>query len=205
MQEKLTCTSATKEVEQVLFCLSQMLQEIHQTFMKNLLSLKYKQRKVKLGNQTRQSIVGFFQTGIKLSPGEALTVQATTTNLSKIYYDLLRIEAQVEKKVSSKTKFSTAAVRETNELLRRTVSLFPHVADAIRTCSPVIILYVQKETAALRELAANSIAVHERRLCEAKCHPRACVLYMQILQHLQDILWHLEAMVCNKNFLTYHN
>ncbi|EEG78626.1 Na/Pi cotransporter family protein [Dethiobacter alkaliphilus] len=200
--EKILSASASKEMYQIVSKLNQLFSEIHTAFMKNRLSLKYRQALEKLGKQISMGLVEFSESARQMDKNEALTVHATAVNLSKIFYDLLRLATQVEKKINSRTRFTNAAIKEMNDILCRTVSVLPHVADGLRTCNPVILAHVHKEVDTLRRDSANSINFHEDRLCEGKCHPRACIVYMQMLQHLQNILWHYKAMICRNNFPT---
>ncbi|MDW7651941.1 MAG: hypothetical protein SCK29_09780 [Bacillota bacterium] len=199
MNKKIISTSAVKEMEKTVSLLNGLFKEVHTAFMKNRLSLKYRQTLEEANKTIRQSLVNFYEAAAEMGGGEeALSVQATAINLSKIFYDLVRLANQVEKKIGEKILFSDEAVAEMDDLLRRTIDLLPHVADGLRTCNALIVSHVEKEADELRKNAANSTAFHEDRLCKGKCHPKASIIYMQMLQHLQDILWHFKALVCDK-------
>ena len=202
MKTKIVNPSAAKEMDQIVALLGEMFTEVHNAFMKNRLSLRYEQVSVANAMQIRQSLVTFYEAVAKMGGGEALTVQRTALNLSKIFYDLLRLSNQVEIKVKEKVLFGEEAVSEMNNLMIRTVALLPHVADALRTCNELIIDHVENEADELRTNATNSTAFHEDRLCKGKCHPKASIIYLQMLQHLQDILWHFKALVCNNGIPT---
>ena len=197
MKKKITSGSATKEMDQIVAMLSELFDQVHTAFMKNRISLKYRQTSEDVGKQVRQSLVGFYEAATEIGGAEALAVQATAINLSKIFYDMLRLANQVETKVNTKIMFSDEAVTEMDDLLRRTIALLPHVTDSMRTCNALIVSHVEKEADELRSNAANSTAFHEDRLCKGKCHPKASIVYMQMLQHIQDILWHYKALVCD--------
>lgn len=197
MKKKIINASATKEMDAIMTMLGEMFGEIENAFMKHRLSLKYQKTADEVGRKVRQSLVDFYEAAPQLGGEEALSVHATAINLSKVFYDLLRLAHQVETKVRNKVFFSDDAVAEVSGLMQRTSALLPHVADALRTCNDLITSHVDKEVDELRAIAANSTILHEDRLCHGKCHPKASIIYMQILQNLQDILWHLKALVCH--------
>ena len=202
MKKKIVTTSAAKEMDQIVVLLGEMFTEVHSAFMKHRLSLKYDQVCDDNAKQIRQSLVNFYEAASEMGGGEAFTVQGTALNLSKIFYDLLRLANQVEMKVKEKVLFGEEAVAEMNDIMLRTAALLPHVADTLRTCNALITAHVENEADELRANAANSTAFHEDRLCKGKCHPKASIIYLQMLQHLQDILWHFKALVCTNGLPT---
>jgi Na+/phosphate symporter len=195
MKKKIVNSAAAKEIDSIAKMLGDVLTEIQGAFKKHRLSLKYQQTTTDVTKTLRKSLVTFYEVAEEMSGNEALAVQATAINLSKVFYDILRLSNQVETKVKEEVMFSEAAVGEVEELIRRTAELLPHVADAIRTCNPLIIAHVNKEVDELRANAANTTVFHEDRLCKGACHPKASVIFMQMMQHLQDILWHFKALV----------
>lgn len=195
MKKKIMNTAATKEIDSIVKMLDEVFTEIQGAFIKHRLSLKYQQTTSEVSKSLRKSLVTFYEAAEELGGNEALAVQATAINLSKIFYDLMRLSNQVETKVKDKVMFSDEAVKEVNDILQRTANLLPHVADAMRTCNPLIIAHVDKEVDELRANATNSAVYHEDRLCKGACHPKASIIFMQIMQHLQDILWHFKALV----------
>jgi phosphate:Na+ symporter len=197
MKKKITNTSATREIEQLVTELGEMFTEVENAFAKHRLSLKYRQAMDDAAKQIRKNLVDLSEAASEMGGNEALSVQATAMNLSKIFYDVLRLSKQVETKVNDKIMFSDEAAGEINAMLRRTAALLPHVADALRTCNELITNHVEKEVDELRNAASSSTVLHEDRLCKGKCHPKASVVFLQMLQLLQDILWHFKALVCD--------
>ncbi|MBS4030310.1 MAG: hypothetical protein KGZ63_02665 [Clostridiales bacterium] len=195
MKKKIVNSSATREIDSIVKMLGEVFTEIQGAFTKNRLSLKYQQTTSEASKTLRKSLVTFYEAAEEVGGDEALAVQATAINLSKVFYDIMKLSNQVETKVKGKVMFSDEAVAEVNDIFRRTAELLPHVADAMRTCNPLIIAHVDKEVDELRANAANSAVLHEDRLCKGACHPKASIIFMQMLQHLQDILWHFKALV----------
>ncbi|MCW3488851.1 hypothetical protein [Dethiobacter alkaliphilus] len=198
MQKKIVNTAAAKEMDQIVSLLGDLLKEISSAFMNHRLSLKYQKASGDISGQIRKTLVSLSETASEMGGPEALAVQSATLNLSKVFYDTLHLGHQVESKVKEKVMFSEEAVAEMSDLLRRTTDLLPHVADVVRTCNPLIVEHVNKEADELRNSAANSTVMHEARLCKGQCHPKASVIFMQMLQNLQDILWHFKALSCEQ-------
>jgi Na+/phosphate symporter len=202
MKKKITNNSATKELEQLVAALGEIFTEIENAFSKHRLSLKYRQLMEDSTREIRKNLVDLSEVTADMGGNEALSVQATAMNLSKIYYDLVRLSNQVEIKVKEKIIFSDEATGEIDVLLKRTAALLPHVADGLMTCNELIINHVKNEVDELRNTASSSTVMHEDRLCKGKCHPKASVVFLQMLQHLQDILWHFKALVCDNGMPT---
>ena len=202
MQKKIVNTAATKEMDQIISLLGELLTEINTAFTKNRLSLKYENTSEEAAAQIRKNLVSLSETAKELGGAEALSVQSVTLNLSKVFYDVLHLGHQVEAKVKAKVMFSDEAAKEMQDLLRRTADLLPHVADAVRTCNSLIVNHVHKEADELRNNATNSTAMHEDRLCKGSCHPKASVIFMQMLQNLHDIQWHFKALACDQDIPT---
>jgi Na+/phosphate symporter len=197
MKKKITNTSATREMELLVSLLGEMFHEVSNAFTKHRLSLKYENTMEEAAKQIRKSLVDLSEAATEMGGNEALSVQATAMHLSKIFYDLLRLSTQVETKVKEKVMFSDEAAGEIVNVFDRTAGLLGHVSDALRTCNELIIAHVKKEVDELRNAASGSTTMHEDRLCKGKCHPKASMVYLQMMQHLQDALWHFKALVCD--------
>ncbi|MBT9139651.1 MAG: hypothetical protein DDT30_00223 [Dehalococcoidia bacterium] len=203
MKQKIVNTSATAALEQLISELGEMFTEINTAFTQHRLSLKYKQATDDSAKQIRKCLVTLSEATKELSGAEALAIHGIAINLSKVFYGALRLINQVESKINNKVLFSEEAVAEMNRLLKRSSDLLPHVADALRTCNELIEKHVEKEVEELRSYAANSTLAHEDRLCKKVCQPKAAVIYLQMLQHIQDILWHFRALACHDG-ISFH-
>lgn len=197
MKQKIMNNTAATALEQLILELEEMFAEINTAFTERRLSLKYKQSTDKSAVQIRKALVSLAEVTGELAGAEALAVQSSTINLSKIFYDILHLSCFVEDKIKDKVLFSDAAMAEMSGLLKRSSDLLPHVADALRTCNELIARHVEKEVEELRSYAMSSSLAHEDRLCKGACHPKASVIYLQMLQHVQDILWHFKALACH--------
>lgn len=188
-----------KEIDTILQLFYDYMGEIYTCFEKHRLSLKYQQASSDLNRQLRKSLASLYKGAAKMPAKEVLLVQAIALNFSKIYYNLLRLSTQVEAKIKDKVLFSDEAVKEMTEFLRRTRELLPHVRDALKTGNNLIISHVVKEADELMSWAAKTTARHEERLTKGICPPKASVIYIQMLLHLEDILWHCKALVSEEN------
>jgi Na+/phosphate symporter len=199
--KKLISTTSTKEINSAVEMLDQLFLEIYIAFMKHRLTLKYQQVTGDLSKQLRQSLARLYEGSEKTSAQEALVMQATAINFSKVFYDVMRISSYVETKVKENVLFSEVASKEMSELMRGTRELVHHVGDALLTRNPLIVEHVEKEIARLTTDADRSSGMHEDRLCKGSCHPKASIIYMHLLQHLGDILWHYKALISEEDIV----
>lgn len=199
-KKKVGSTTAT-EVKDVVTMFEEFYNDVSTAFLSNRLSLKYQQNTTELSKRLRQRLAKAYESAAEFSGREALTVQAVAINLSKVFYDMLRLSGNVETKVREKILFSETATAEMTEVMRRTGELFPHVSDAVLTGNPLIVAHVEKETEALGLAVQQCIKTHEDRLCKGLCHPKASVIFMLMTQQIQDILWHCRALVSSEHCL----
>jgi Na+/phosphate symporter len=201
MTKKMVGSATATEFEDIVAMFGEFYNDLTTAFLSNRLSLKYQQTTAELSKRLRQRLAKAYESAAEFPGKEALTVQAVAINLSKIFYDLLRLSGNVETKVREKIVFSEAATGEITEVMRRTGELFPHVADAVLTGNPLIVAHVEKEAEALGAAVQQSIRTHEDRLCKGICHPKASVIFMLMTQQVQDILWHCRALVSREHGL----
>jgi len=194
MTKKIVSSATAAEIESIVTMFGELYDEVSTAFLGSRLSLKYQQTAAELSKSLRQRLAQTYDSVAELTGQEALAVHAIAINLSKIFYDLLRLSGNVETKIREKVSFSEAAVSEITEVMKRTRELLPHVADAILTRNPLIIGHVEKEVEALGIATQQCVKTHEDRLCKGLCHPKASVIFMQMTQQLQDILWHCQAL-----------
>lgn len=201
MIKKIVGSATATEIEDIMSMFGEFYNDVSTAFLSNRLSLKYQQTTSELSKRLRQRLAKAYESAEEFSGREALAVQAIAINLSKIYYDLLRLSGNVETKVREKIVFSETATSEITEVMRRTGELLPHVADAVLTGNPLIVAHVEKEAEALGQSVQHSIKTHEDRLCKGICHPKASVVFMLMTQQIQDILWHCRALVSSEHGL----
>jgi len=201
MTKNIVGSATATEVRDVVAMFGEFYNDVSTAFLSNRLSLKYQQTTAELSKRLRQRLAKAYESAEAFTGLEALAVQAVTINLSKIFYDLLRLSGNVETKVREKIVFSEAATAEMTEIMRRTGDLFPHIADAVITGNPLIVAHVEKEAEALGAAVQQCIKTHEDRLCKGICHPKASVIFMLMAQQIQDILWHCQALVSNQTGL----
>lgn len=201
MIKKMIGSATATEIEDIVAMFGEFYNDVSTAFLSNRLSLKYQQTSAELSKRLRQRLAKAYESAEEYSGREALAVQAVAINLSKIFYDLLRLSGNVETKVREKIVFSDTATSEVTEVMRRTGELLPHVADAILTANPLIVAHVEKETESLVQAVQQCINTHEDRLCKGICHPKASVIFMLMTQQIQDILWHYRALVSSEHGL----
>jgi len=196
---KIVNSNAVREIDEIMQLFNDFLEKIINAFIKHRLSLEYELMCGDFTRRSRQILSRFYATTKQTHPPESLYIQGATLNFSKIFFDILRLSTLVETKVKEKILFSDEAVNEMKEIFQRTRGLLPHLHDALLTGNAIIIEHIKKEAAALQAKTLDHTVLHEERLCKGICHPRAAVIYMQMLQQLQDILWHFGALVDKEN------
>ncbi|MCR3921044.1 MAG: hypothetical protein NUK65_00800 [Firmicutes bacterium] len=196
MRNQVVHTTAATEIENVVTMLTELFTQVEQSFSKHRLSLKHKQTTARVTTQMRGTLTTLHQLIGEINRDEALAVQATVLNVGKVYYSLLRLSYQVEKKVEDNIVFTKVAADDMHEILQRTRALLPHVNDTLRTCNTVLATHVKEEVDVLLTNAESATKLHEERLCTGVCHPNTANIYLQMLAYLQDILWHMKALVC---------
>jgi Na+/phosphate symporter len=198
-KKQLSSDTIAQEISGIVQIFGELFDEIHGAFQTHRVTLKYQQTSTALSRGLRQNLVSFYNKASDLTGAEALAIQATAINFSKIFYDILRLSGLVETKVKEKVLFSDLAASELTQLMRRGRELLPHLADALQTQNPIIISHVEKEVNELSAIIVNSTNLHEDRLCKGICHPKASVIFMQMLDQFQDILWHYKALISKQS------
>jgi len=198
--KKIVSKPSIEEIEKIVLLMDELFEQVYEAFVNQRLSLKYEHSAGDIPRNLRQGLVKLYEgTTGSITAAEALSLQSTAINFSKIYYNLLRVSSLVETKVKNKILFSESATGEINELIRRCKELLPHVGDILVTKNSVVVAHVEKEIDLLCKIALNNANIHEDRLCTGVCHPKASIIYMQLLQLVKDILWHYKALISEKD------
>lgn len=86
--------------------------------------------------------------------------------------------------------FSERAMKEINLLFEKTIELVECVQDVIITQNRILIKHILEEGQRYEELANEYAVVHQQRLIEGVCIPKASSVYLAILDDLRGIEWH---------------
>lgn len=191
-----------KEVNSIVEAMENFFSEVYTAFRTHRITLKYKQITDDLSHSIRHNLVRLHRDIVKQLPDEALSLQYTSIHFSKIFYNLQRWSGLVETKIKENIVFSNVATEEISEIFRRTRDLLHHLGDAVLTGNEVIVAHVEKEADSIGDLIEKISGYNQERLSKGICHPKASIIFTQMLQSTQDILWHYKALLSDEEI--YH-
>ncbi|MFQ5456156.1 MAG: PhoU domain-containing protein [Nitrospirota bacterium] len=140
---------------------------------------------------------------IKESSGEgniaylARSFIAIPGHLERIGDDIESIISCVKTKINEAILFSEKAANEHNLLFSKTSELMKSTEDIIITQNNVLINHVKKEVALFVRTADEFATEHEERLISGVCSPKSSSMYIDILDSLKEVVWHI-GEIANK-------
>ncbi len=137
----------------------------------------------------------FVTTDPSLKTEEIASAASILSNYQKIVFDLEKLSQQTETKNKEGILFTEKAVTELEELFRGIRNLFLHLNDIVLTRNAVLVDYVLKEKKRYKQLARQFAVEHEERLIKGICLARSSSIYLYMMDALEDILWHLQAII----------
>jgi len=188
------------EVSQHLQQFTELIQEslslIFDGFYKaQLQHLDQANAKLKRGHSLLEEIQNKTTTNSSLQAEEIASIVSILSNYQKIAFNLEKIGDHTGNKNREGILFTEKAVTELEELFRGVNNLFTHMNDVVKTRNPVLIDYILREKRKLKTLARDFATEHEDRLIKGVCMAHSSSIYLYILDSLEDILWHLQAVV----------
>jgi len=87
--------------------------------------------------------------------------------------------------------FTERAVRELNTLFARAIELLECVRDVILTQNRILLRHMQIEGQRYEELVNEYALLHQQRLIEGLCLPKASSLFVALLDYLKGITGHI--------------
>jgi Na+/phosphate symporter len=95
-------------------------------------------------------------------------------------------------KVSEGILFSDKAVSEIRHLFKETLDILKTSADTVTTKNTVLRKYVNDKYTSLNEVVEAFAEVHEERLIKGLCQPQASPIYLNIVDAIMTIVWHVK-------------
>ncbi len=130
-----------------------------------------------------------------VQPEVVASATAIISNYHKIAFNLEKISQHTRNKSRDGILFTEKAVTELEEIFRGLDNLLAHLNDVVMTKNAVLIDYILREKQSLKKLACDFALEHEERLIKGICLAQSSSVYLQILDALEDILWHLQTVV----------
>lgn len=129
-----------------------------------------------------------------LETDEIASAATVLSHYQKIVFDLHKLSEHTRNKNKEGILFTEKAVLELEELFRGIGNLFVHLNDLILTRNAVLVDHVLSEKKKYSQLARRFAQEHEERLIKGICLAQSSSLYLYMLDALEDILWHFQAM-----------
>lgn len=101
----------------------------------------------------------------------------------------------VHTKISEGTLFSDKAVSELNYLFNSVKDLLRDTKDIIVTLNPVLIEHTISLGTKVNQMSDEFSTLHEERLVAGVCHPKHSSMYLDMLDNLRMIVWHVKESV----------
>lgn len=101
----------------------------------------------------------------------------------------------VHTKVDEGTLFSDKAVSELNYLFNTVKDLLRNVKDIIVTMNPVLMEHTLSVGTKVTQMADEFATQHEERLVTGVCHPKHSSMYLDMIDNLRMVVWHLKETV----------
>lgn len=101
----------------------------------------------------------------------------------------------VHTKVAEGTLFSDKAVSELNYLFNSVKDIIRDTKDIIVTLNPVLIEHTISLGNKVNQMADEFSTLHEERLVTGICHPKHSSMYLDMLDNLRMVVWHVKEAV----------
>src|SRR5215470_10406683 len=117
-------------------------------------------------------------------------VLAGPMHLERVFDNIELLIRAVRTMVADGVPFSERAMREVETLFARALELLECVRDVFITGNRVLVRYVVEHGRGFESLTEDFARVHEQRLIEGVCMPRASSLYLAMLDDLKGVERH---------------
>ncbi|TVM00444.1 MAG: hypothetical protein CV087_13830 [Candidatus Brocadia sp. WS118] len=101
----------------------------------------------------------------------------------------------VKSKVAEGVLFSDKGVNEISHLFKETLDMLKTAGDIILTRNEVLRKYVADKYKSFNQIADAYSEEHEDRLIKGVCQPKSSSLYLNIVDSLSKIVWHIRQAV----------
>ena len=98
----------------------------------------------------------------------------------------------VRVKISDGLLFSDKAVGEIRHLFKETLDILKTAGDTLVTKNEVLMKYVVDKYKNLDEIVEGYAEGHEDRLIKGLCQPQASPVYLNIMDSIMTVVWHVK-------------
>ena len=98
----------------------------------------------------------------------------------------------VSAKISEGILFGDKAVSEIRHLFKETLDILKTANDTLVTRNEVLMKYVVDKYKNLNEIVEGYAEGHEERLIKGLCQPQASPVYLNIMDSIMTVVWHVK-------------
>lgn len=119
------------------------------------------------------------------------------THIFRIAENIEKVSEAISTKIKEDILFSDRAVSEVTFLFQRLIDIMRPASDLILAPNSIIGNYIRESEAGIVRRANDYATLHEERLIEGLCLPKASALYINMLDNIKNIAWHCKE-IANK-------
>lgn len=120
---------------------------------------------------------------------------ATLSSIGLAINGLDSISRHVRFKICEKILFSDKGLDEIRYLFNATRDILKTAGDTIATKNEIFMKYVVDKSLNLEKLAVHYEEKHEERLITGECLPEASPVYVNIVDSILTVVWHIKKSV----------
>lgn len=116
-------------------------------------------------------------------------------HLERIADYLERMSISLRIKNKEKILFSDKAMDEVNFLFEKLKDILENTADMVLARNRIIAGYVREAEISVAKSTGDFLTLHDERLKEGICLPKASAIYLDLLDAFKGIAWHSKELV----------
>ncbi len=183
-----------KKLSDVMEQTLEMVNFIYDGFIKHKKSLLNEAEK--LGKTIHQFEKDFTSEIVKEGNKESVRLLISIAgHIERIGDCLENVIKTVHTKIAEGTLFSDKAVSELNYLFNSVKDILRDMKDIIITLNPVLMEHTLALGNKVNQMADEFATLHEERLVMGICHPKHSSMYLDMLDNLRMVIWHVKEVV----------
>ncbi|MEJ2191305.1 MAG: hypothetical protein P8Y39_03005 [Nitrospirota bacterium] len=124
----------------------------------------------------------------------AMKYAGLPSHIERIGENLGRIAQAIKGKIAENILFSDKAISELEYLFGRVRDMMANTKDMILARNTLVARHLEESEKALESTANVYATLHEERLIEGLCMPRASSLYLEMIESFKGIAWHCKEI-----------
>ena len=112
------------------------------------------------------------------------------SHIGRISDGIGRIAASVKGKIREDVLLSDKAIAEVDYLFGRTRDILVNAKDMVLAPNTLVARHMAEAERAVEKIADEYATMHDERLIEGLCTPKASQIYLQMLDAFKSIAWH---------------